>query len=67
MTVVKCPTCSKPVQWRPESRFRPFCSERCSQIDLGAWATEKYAIRASDDDPVQDEDSGSDGRHHDWN
>jgi endogenous inhibitor of DNA gyrase (YacG/DUF329 family) len=23
-----------------------FCSERCKQIDLGAWAEEKYTIPA---------------------
>ncbi len=43
-TVVKCPTCGKEVRWVPENRFRPFCSERCKQIDLGAWAAEKYKI-----------------------
>ena len=29
-----------------KNTFRPFCSERCKQIDLGAWADEKYAIPA---------------------
>jgi len=24
--------------------FRPFCSERCRLIDLGAWLTEQHAI-----------------------
>ena len=43
-TVVKCPTCGKDVRWVPENRFRPVCSERCKQIDLGAWAAEKYKI-----------------------
>lgn len=41
---VTCPTCRKPVRWSPESRFRPFCSERCRLIDLGAWASERYSI-----------------------
>jgi endogenous inhibitor of DNA gyrase (YacG/DUF329 family) len=27
-----------------ENAFRPFCSERCKLIDLGAWAQERYAI-----------------------
>jgi endogenous inhibitor of DNA gyrase (YacG/DUF329 family) len=44
VTVVKCPTCGRAVEWVEASRFRPFCSERCKLIDLGAWATEKYAI-----------------------
>ncbi len=24
--------------------YRPFCSDRCRLIDLGAWFTEKHAI-----------------------
>jgi endogenous inhibitor of DNA gyrase (YacG/DUF329 family) len=42
--VVNCPTCGKPVPWVPESAFRPFCSERCRNIDLGAWAAEEYRV-----------------------
>jgi hypothetical protein len=42
--VVPCPQCGKPVEWAPSSRFRPFCSERCKLIDLGAWATGAYRI-----------------------
>ena len=45
-TVVSCPTCEAKVAWSPENVFRPFCSERCKQIDLGAWAEEKYTIPA---------------------
>lgn len=41
---VDCPTCSKTVEWLESSKFRPFCSDRCKQIDLGAWADESYAI-----------------------
>ena len=46
--VVNCPQCGKPVEWSPANRYRPFCSERCRVIDLGALATESYRI------PVQD-------------
>jgi endogenous inhibitor of DNA gyrase (YacG/DUF329 family) len=42
--VVGCPTCGKPVPWIPENAFRPFCSERCRNIDLGAWAAEEYRL-----------------------
>lgn len=39
---LKCPICKKPVKLTdPEA---PFCSERCREIDLGNWATEKYVI-----------------------
>ena len=41
---VNCPTCFKKVVWQESSTYRPFCSERCQQIDLGAWADESYAI-----------------------
>ena len=42
--VVHCPQCGKPVRWDPNNRFRPFCSERCRLLDLGAWASENYRI-----------------------
>lgn len=41
---VECPTCRAPVEWGPQSPNRPFCSERCKLIDLGAWASEVHAI-----------------------
>ncbi|MGV3741221.1 MAG: DNA gyrase inhibitor YacG [Burkholderiaceae bacterium] len=46
-TVVDCPTCGKKVEWSDKNPFRPFCSQRCKQIDLGAWAEEKYVIPGS--------------------
>ena len=45
---VPCPTCQKPVPWRQESQFRPFCSKRCKNIDLGAWADEDYRVTMID-------------------
>jgi len=45
--VVPCPTCAKPVAWSPENRYRPFCSDRCRQIDLGAWASGAYRVPAA--------------------
>ncbi len=49
---VKCPTCEKKVQWTPEEKYRPFCSERCKLIDLGEWASEGHAIPVK---PMTDE------------
>jgi len=46
--IVACPTCRKPVHWSEANRFRPFCSERCRLIDLGAWAEERHRIPAED-------------------
>jgi len=31
------------VDWS-SAPFRPFCSERCRLVDLGAWLTEQRAI-----------------------
>jgi hypothetical protein len=42
--VVQCPHCGKQVVWNANSRFRPFCSERCKLIDLGQWASENYRL-----------------------
>jgi endogenous inhibitor of DNA gyrase (YacG/DUF329 family) len=38
-----CPTCRRPVDWA-NAPYRPFCSERCRLVDLGAWLTERHAI-----------------------
>jgi endogenous inhibitor of DNA gyrase (YacG/DUF329 family) len=42
--LVACPQCGRPVEWAATSRWRPFCSERCKIIDLGAWAAEAYRV-----------------------
>ncbi|KIX44660.1 pilus assembly protein [Burkholderia pseudomallei] len=57
VTVVKCPSCGKEVRWMPENRFRPFCSARCKQLDLGAWAAEKYRIGGTDDAAPSEDDA----------
>ena len=48
-----CPRCKKPVQWT-NNPFRPFCSERCKMIDLGAWANEDYRV-ATNESQQQDD------------
>jgi hypothetical protein len=45
------------VEYSPDNKWRPFCSERCKLIDLGEWAAEKHAIPVKDDEP-RDFDSG---------
>jgi len=55
--IVSCPRCGNAVAWTPASRWRPFCSERCKLIDLGAWASEKYrvpAVEPRDDEAPSD-------------
>ncbi len=41
---VVCPTCKKKTIYSPQNKFRPFCSERCHLLDLGAWADENFKI-----------------------
>ncbi|MBL8431386.1 MAG: DNA gyrase inhibitor YacG [Dechloromonas sp.] len=63
MTVrkVRCPQCGGEAPWAPENRWRPFCCERCKQIDLGCWASDSYRIPARKDvnDPGLDPDPTS--------
>jgi len=44
--IVRCPTCGGPSVFAPGNLFRPFCSERCRNIDFGAWASESYRVAA---------------------
>ena len=42
-----CPRCGEPSVWEG-NEFRPFCSERCKLIDLGAWANEDSKLQTQD-------------------
>ncbi|MDH1711769.1 DNA gyrase inhibitor YacG [Acinetobacter johnsonii] len=42
-----CPGCGEMSQWE-DNAFRPFCSERCKLIDLGAWANDEYRLPTQD-------------------
>ena len=39
-----CPICDRP----SVARFRPFCSRRCADVDLGRWFSGSYAVPAVD-------------------
>jgi len=38
--VAKCSICGKPA----DPKFRPFCSRRCADIDLGRWLNDSYVV-----------------------
>ena len=57
MTLRPCPLCRTPTPWEGNP-WKPFCSERCQTRDLGAWASERYAIP---DRPAQEEGEGWSG------
>lgn len=60
---VPCPNCGKPVVWSAESRWRPFCSERCRLIDLGEWFGERHRIPGEQEDESAEEHDEERGRH----
>jgi endogenous inhibitor of DNA gyrase (YacG/DUF329 family) len=45
-----CPICGKPAT----EASKPFCSERCRDVDLNRWLSDSYKIPAARDD---DEDA----------
>jgi endogenous inhibitor of DNA gyrase (YacG/DUF329 family) len=49
----KCPICGKSA----EQATRPFCSDRCKDLDLHRWLSGSYAIPGRSDD--EDEDGRS--------
>jgi hypothetical protein len=51
--IVSCPCCGGESVYAPSNPFRPFCSERCKNLDLGAWASESF--RVPQDTPVEDD------------
>jgi len=59
--MVRCPICRTEVAWEGNA-FRPFCSERCRLIDLGAWAEGRYRIAGKKilkEEPEDDDDEDS--------
>ena len=56
LRIVACPSCGKKVEWTPAAAWRPFCSQRCKLIDLGAWASERYRVPAVEDGAAPDPD-----------
>ncbi|MXU66544.1 DNA gyrase inhibitor YacG [Oceanomicrobium pacificus] len=48
---MSCPICKND----SAARYRPFCSKRCADIDLGRWMRGSYAIPA--DEPPADADA----------
>lgn len=47
---MSCPICGKPTA----TGYRPFCSRRCADVDLGRWLTEGYSIPAAAEDDGED-------------
>ena len=50
---MSCPICER----ETIAEYRPFCSRRCADIDLGRWFKEDYRM-PSEDEPETDESEG---------
>jgi endogenous inhibitor of DNA gyrase (YacG/DUF329 family) len=42
--IVRCPACGGDSVYATSNAYRPFCSERCKNMDLGAWASESFRL-----------------------
>ena len=49
---LKCLTCKK--EFKSHLKTKPFCSQRCSYIDLNNWLVEKYSIPVNEEDYEKD-------------
>ncbi|MEM7718898.1 MAG: DNA gyrase inhibitor YacG [Pseudomonadota bacterium] len=56
---MSCPVCQKPTQ----KTYRPFCSKRCADVDLGRWLNGRYAIPA-EEEPTEAPPREEDDRQH---
>ena len=45
-----CPICSKDT----DPKYRPFCSRRCADVDLGRWLNGSYAVPSQDEDDTDE-------------
>ena len=45
-----CPICSK----KTDPKYRPFCSKRCADVDLGRWLSGSYAVPADSPEDLEE-------------
>jgi uncharacterized protein len=61
--IVRCPACGGKSVFAPSNSWRPFCSQRCKQVDFGAWASEEFRVagKLEDLDPGELSDLAGSG------
>lgn len=58
--VRRCPICKNPLpEGEDAARYRPFCSKRCADIDLGKWLAGRYVIPGTKDESEDEEEAGT--------
>ena len=48
----RCPICKEPTK----AQYRPFCSKRCADLDLGRWMKGAYSVPAEESGDPDAED-----------
>jgi len=46
---MSCPICQKPT----DTKFRPFCSKHCADVDLARWFKGGYSIPSTDPEDME--------------
>lgn len=56
---MNCPICARPV----DPKYRPFCSRRCADVDLGRWLSGSYVVPTdeTDEEEIPDPHRDDDG------
>lgn len=49
---MSCPICEK----KSLAAYRPFCSKRCADVDLGRWLNESYRVAVDDEEAEMSSD-----------
>jgi uncharacterized protein len=52
-----CPVCGRAV----DTKYKPFCSRRCADVDLARWLNGSYAIPVTEDEDDTSSDAPPDG------
>lgn len=47
---MSCPICKK----ETDAKYRPFCSRRCADVDLGKWFSGDYAVPSTDPEDIEE-------------
>jgi hypothetical protein len=47
--IMSCPICEK----ETAAAYRPFCSRRCADVDLGRWLNGSYAVPSTDPEDLE--------------
>jgi len=63
LTGMPCARCAEPAV----QAFKPFCSKRCADVDLGQWFTESYSIPAVEPPDDWSEQIDRTGQDAPWN